>query len=441
LDASHHHFDKKEIVILSLLFVVLVLRFVPFMLQVAPAGIEMGRQANLSRIIQENDGVSSVTSGKCGLATIAAEVSMLGNLPVNTSTFILACLAQVFFVFGLYLLLIRYFDKVPSAVSAVLASFLILSPQSQIGTGEDHLILACFLVMAAFSLIIESTDGPGRRSIFASLCLSASLITDTGIFIYGIILIAFYILFAKRYYKAIFPIVANVVIFTTLFSVPFVASPFLVNHWVSVSRENIPDIMFNVPYIILALIGLIAILVKRRHVALIFLGVLSVLSVNIGLSITHLIFISALPGIILLAIPLSVFSAEIMPKVLLSKKGIVFLSMIAIAYYLVFYLYSSVSMSTLTKFDLDAFGWIDKTVGKEAQFMVNANDGGIWIPALTGRQIIDENGSRKPNKASYIYIGDKAIGNVEYNVKDLKKLPYKYKRVFSNGSSQVWRVL
>jgi hypothetical protein len=444
LDASHHHFDKNEILILSLFIAVLVLRCAPLALQVAPAGAEMSSQAATTRNILENDGVSSIAPDKCGLATVAAEVSMLGNTPINTSTLIVACLAQVFFVFGLYLILIRYFDKVPSAASAILASFLMLGPQSQIGTGEAHLVLASFLVMAAFSLIIESNDGPGRRSILASLCLSASLLTDPGIFLYGIVMIACYFLFAYKHYRASFPVITNLLLFTLLFSSPFVTRIAFTGPWVSVSRNFLSNIIIEMPYIILSLIGLVALLIKRRSLALIFLGILAVISANIILIAFHISFIHPTVGIIMLMIPIAIFSAEIMPKILLSKKSIALLSMVASIYYLVFYVYGSVSMSTVTKFDLDAFSWIDKTIGKQAVFLVNAGDGGQWIPALTGRQIISDmngSGSQKTLKASYIYIGDKAIGEDEYKVKDLEKSPWKYKRVFSNGSSQVWKVL
>ena len=83
--------------------------------------------------------------------------------------------------------------------------------------------------------------------------------------------------------------------------------------------------------------------------------------------------------------------------------------------------------------------------------MNNYGDAGIWIPAAVGMTItnpyIDPAYKKELDanilklKPDYIYIGSKAVYPVEIRSQDLEKKPGRYRRVYSNGAAQVWKIL
>ena len=100
---------------------------------------------------------------------------------------------------------------------------------------------------------------------------------------------------------------------------------------------------------------------------------------------------------------------------------------------------------------MDAFRWMNTVLNKQAVVMNNSGDAGIWIPAIVGMAITDPyNGSVihegpakdiSKLKPDYIYIGSKAVYPVDIKVQDLERYYWKYRRVYSNGEAQVWKVL
>jgi len=334
--------DKNELILLGVLLIVLVLRMMPVFFQIAPAGVDMSVHSYIARLICDNDGVLGLPSGAhpTGFPALSAIMSLLGGSPVYRSSLFMSCLAYALMTFGLYVFLLRFFERNAAAAAAIAATFLTINPQWMIGQGSSPTALALFLFLLALSLAIELKEGfSWPKATFALLALAAAMITQ------GI---------------------------------------------------NIPRIA-----------GAGSVLYDLAAVALMILAV---------------------------------FASPAAAK----KKLIAVFTAIGFLFYCVFYLYNSILMCPVTQADIDAFRWIDQTMGMKAVFINNYGDAGPWIPAITGRAITDPSGEAGLSriKANYIYLGSKAVNNdIEFKKEDLQKNPWKYKLVYINDGAQVWKIL
>lgn len=331
--------DKKEGFVILILFLALLLRLVPLFLQLAPAGAEMSMQVYIAKTIFDNDGMPSFIAYPTGLPTISAITSMYSEMAVYRSSFFVSCLAHAFVIFGLYVLLLRFFDKNIAIFASIAASFLSISPQSLMSSGDNAIVLAIFFFLVFVSLSVESyRDFSRSKSILALMAFIAA----------------------------------------------FVTQPFL---------------LFNTAILIIPVAFVIAILIKK-----------------------------------------------FMKKMARFSPVLV---VIGILFYSTFYLYDSVLMCPVIQADIDAFKWVDRTISEKAVFINNYGDAGLWIPAITGRSITNPYGqlfpAYKPKvgklKPNYIYIGAKVVYGIEFKREYLESHPWKYKRVYSKGGAQVWKIL
>jgi len=334
-------FGKSEIIILVAFIMLFALRLLPMFLQIAPPGSDISAPAYIARLIYDLDRLPNSTEVishipehgvySAGLPLVSSLVSLTSNLPVFRSIFIFSCLAYVFLTLGLYIFLLKFFDKEMAAVSAIAAGFFAVNT-------SPNTMLALFFILISLSLIFDLNKSFSRDKLaFLLITLIAALLTQP-----------------------------------------------------------------------LALISFSALLIPSA-----FAFALLIISFNN-------IFVKTLPFFLVIGIFLYIF-----------------------------YLYVSVSMCSVTKADIDAFAWIDHTIGKNALFEVNYSDAGVWLPAIIGRNIliVEEKLSRneKPlirkRQASYIYIGSKAIGPSGIKKEALEKAPWKFRRIYSNDGAQVWKVL
>ena len=336
--------DRNELILLGVLLIVLVLRMMPVFFQIAPAGAEMSAHSYIARLIRDNDGMAGPLSGAhpTGFPALSAVMSLLGNFPVYRSSLFMSCLAYALMTFGLYMFLLRFFERNTAAATAIAATFLTMNPQWTVHWGSGPAVLALFLFLLALSLAIELKEGfSWPKATLALLALAAAMITQ---------------------------------------------------------GTNVPRIP-----------GAGSVLYDLAAVALI---------------------ISA------------VFASPAAAK----KKLLAISTAIGLIFYCIFYLYNSISMCPVTQADLDAFRWIDQTMGRKAVFINNHGDAGPWIPAITGRAITDPGGKLKAaainRRADYVYIGSKAVSkDIEFKSSDLEKKPWKYKLVYINDGAQVWKIL
>ena len=61
--------------------------------------------------------------------------------------------------------------------------------------------------------------------------------------------------------------------------------------------------------------------------------------------------------------------------------------------------------------------------------------------AITNPYMEEVNAGASKLKPAYIYIGSKAVGPIDIKPLDLDYSHRKYRRIYSNGSAQVWKIL
>ncbi len=349
--------DRADMLIIGIFLLVVLLRCSPMLFQTAPAGAEMSMHALSARLISDNDGIptsyepilpiSNFGVSSSGFPTLSALISLLGNIPVYRSSLLLACLTHALICFGLYVLLLMFFDRNASAAVSVAATFLTRDPQLMIRWGGANILLTIFFLLMAFSLAIELKRSFSRLFIMLIVMMfAAALLTcPAGFPVSGIRLAVLY------------------------------------------------DLVAAVPFLVFLLIFYVPALSK-------------------------------------------IFEAQ-------KKRLLIALAMIGFIYYCAFYLFNSVSQCPVTRSDMDAFRWMGAVLNKQAVIENNYGDAGIWIPAIIGMAITNP----QPEvplaklKPSYIYVGSKAVFPVDIKHEDLEKHPRKYRRVFSNGKAQVWKIL
>jgi hypothetical protein len=479
IDLKHLNADRQEILLMGIFLIVLLLRCLPMFFQIAPAGADMSMHSYIARLIYDNDGIpnsyrpllpiSNFGAYPSGFPTLSTLTSLLCDCPVYRSGLLMSCITHALICFGLYILLLRFFDRNTAAATSIAATFLTRSPQWIIRWGGNPTVLALFFFIIAFSLIIELKERPSwLKVIFASLSLAAVLITHSIIFYVGGIILAIYFLLSIKDYKYVYPTAACLFVFMLLFLLPYLANlKFTLSKsaiestraWQMVDAKSVVyDLAASIPFLLLSIFGLPLLLKKNRHMAFTFLSitaVLIVLTMNFRLWLMPFSYL-LYPGRVALAliIPLAIFAAPSISKIISLQKKTLLISFVitGLFFYCAFYLYNSIAMCSVTRADLDAFKWMDNTISKSAVIMNNYGDAGLWIPAIIGRTIMnphsepvnyEELSARlRRYSADYIYIGSKAVyGNIRYKKEELQKYPLKYKLLYINDGAQIWKIL
>jgi len=479
IDLKHLNLDRQEIILLGIFLLVLFLRCLPFVFQIAPAGADMSMHSYIARLIYENDGIprsyepllpiSDFGASPAGFPTLSAIISLLCGCPVYRSSLLMSCLTYAFVCFGLYVFLLRFFDRNTAAAASTAATFLTRSPQWVIRWGGNPAVLALFFFIIAFSLIIELKEKPSwLKIVFASLSLAAVLITHPIIFYVGCIILALYFLMSFRDYKNIYAIAACLLIFMLIFLLPYLVNLNFtltssviesIKAWQIIdARSVIYDLAAGIPFLILSAFGLPVLFKKRRQLAVVFLVITAVLLLLVLncrfwiMPFSYLLY----PGLVALAliIPLSVFASPAISKILAVQKKhlLIAFTIIGFLFYGIFYMYNSISMCSVTQADIEAFKWMDSVINKRAVIVNNYGDAGLWIPAIIGRTITDPHSDAIHFKelkarlgklrANYIYIGSKVVyEDIAFKKEALEKKPWRYRIVYFKDGAQVWKIL
>ena len=429
IDLKHLNADRQEMVLMGIFLLVLLLRCLPMFFQIAPAGADMSMHSYIARLIYDNDGIpssyrpilpiSNFGAYPAGFPTLSALISLLYDCPVYRSGLLMSCLTHALICFGLFVLLLRFFDRNTAAATSIAATFLTRSPQWIIRWGGNPTVLALFFFLLAFSLIIELKEKfSWLKMISASLALAAVLITHSIVFYLGGIILAVYFLVSIKDYKNIYATAVCLFICMLVFLLPYLVNlKFTITKsaiestraWQLIDARSVMyDLIAGIPFLIISAFSLPVLFKKNSNSA---------------------------------------------ARMIAAKKKhflIIFLT-IGLIYYCVFYLYNSISMCSVTQADLNTFKWMDDTLNNKAVIRNNFGDAGLWIPAIIGRAITNPY-SEPVNleelkaglaklRAGYIYIGSKVVNGVDYKKEDLEKKPWKYRIVYNTDGAQVWKIL
>lgn len=163
IDMKHLIIDRQEMALVGIFLIVLILRCAPMLFQIAPSGADMSVYSNVARLIYENDGISysnkmpiaGPISNATGFAVLSAETSLLGDIPAFRGALLLSCISYATACFGLYVLLLKFFDGTTAAAAAIASSFLLCSPWWLLRLGGCPALLSLFFFLIAITLIIE----------------------------------------------------------------------------------------------------------------------------------------------------------------------------------------------------------------------------------------------------------------------------------------------
>jgi len=381
---------------------------------------------------------------------------------------LMSCLTHSLICFGLYVFLLRFFEKRASATGAIAATFLTRSPQWVIRWGGNPTVLALFFFIIAFSLIIELRGKASwPKMTLASLFLAATLITHSIVFYIGGIVLVVYFLMSFNDHKDLLAssiglfIIMLVLLVPYLIDLKFTLTKTAIEStraWQMADASSvIYDLIAGIPFLMLSAFGLPALFKKNRKVAIIFLAITTamvLLTINYRfwfMPFSYLLY----PGRVVLAfiIPLAVFACPAIEKIATMQKKhlLAIFTAIGLIFYCAFYLFNSISMCSVTQADLDAFRWMDTTISKKAVIINNYGDAGLWIPAIIGRTITNPHSEPihfeelkaglSKLKADYVYIGSKAVYGIDYKKEDLEKKPWKYRIVYNKDGAQLWKIL
>ena len=109
------------------------------------------------------------------------------------------------------------------------------------------------------------------------------------------------------------------------------------------------------------------------------------------------------------------------------------------------------NLSVITRQDLEAMQWLSGHTNPSDIILNNYEDAGLWIPAITNRQItlyhtnpIDMDRLMiNRGKETYAFIGNKTFTKNQGNAVNAQLLvndPVKYTRVYANGLAEIYRI-
>ncbi|MBT3720554.1 hypothetical protein HN789_00705 [archaeon] len=470
-------------------FIVIVIRLLPFFLVDFPSGADMSYHTLNTKIIETQNKfpltynpVMPISFGAypIGFHTISAYISILSNLVVYKSTWLLATFTYALLTISLYLFLRNYFDKKISFLTSLILSFVPNNPQLFISWGGNPFILSVALLFFSIGIIEKFPKLTIFDQISSMLLLVASIFTHT-IPAYGFFYIYLpYFIFKnsntkiKKIIKKAFPLA----IILILLMIPYILSfnTKVSNKEISWSKNrqetkffswkgNYLNFLITIPIFLKLVFGINILLiilfafvvnfnetlVKRSFIMYLTTNIVILSSKYWFLPFSFLLFSERIA--ILLLIPFSLIIATMFKK-FFENKQLILTSLILIFFILISFINvqntikSSKTFSMVTKNDLLGMDFILKNTDPNSMFITNYGDAGAWIPALTLRKAsnihissayfdeFDEYISTQTPK--YVFIGEKPTYIISLNLNDY--LNSNYEQIFNSGETYIFKI-
>lgn len=479
----------------------------------APSGADMTMHAYLAKIIYLADRfpstmqpvlpVSHFGTYPVGFPIIAAAMMYTNGLPVYTNALWLSAFTYWFFAASIYVLVRSRYSFYISAITTLLITWVSLTPNDFIEWGANPTILSLDFVIIAcvFFLHLKKQAFP----FFLFACAYAAWLTHyiipTGLTYVTLFLAPF----IWRYIRPVTTLLkshASEVCMGIALTIPFVLHMSQVSWAVSplaqafvsgLQQQELAEwenpvsrwpptqaLSFVVSVIgshIMQIYGLsLAILIVLRKKSVwqhvIYIAVILLLIINARywlLPLSQLLYPKRMA--LLLSLPLALGIAQGLSCaletvythfVMHSRRNRIILYGLALIFVLYAYyphvlihirrFTNSSALNTLTQEDIGAMDWISAHTSDRDIILNNYTDAGLWIPAVTNRQItlyhtnpIDMDLlSHNRGKETYAYIGNKSLTALpqtdEVSIANLEKDPARYTLVYQNGNARVYKV-
>lgn len=144
-----------------------LLRFIPMLIQVAPAGTISARKAEIAGRIMSSDGVRNIMLDHDPVSVWAAIISLSCGLPITKALFIILCASFILISLASFILLSGYFKKSTALFVSIFLPFILPYPQFLISDGNVAGIFLLSLFIFVFSLAL----GIRKRTVTEDISL------------------------------------------------------------------------------------------------------------------------------------------------------------------------------------------------------------------------------------------------------------------------------
>jgi hypothetical protein len=487
---------KYDKMIIGLIIIVSIIRFIPFFQGYFPAGADMSFHTLTTEMIVQSNSVPKnylpifdIKYGAypTGFHALSAYFSLLTTTPTYRSVLFLSNFSYAFLLLAFYIFLRNFFNQKISLLSAFIITFIPFNPQYFIAWGGSPFVLSFSLMIISASLIWKFNKLNKIQVILFSMFSAASILIHP-MSIYGFFL-AYLPLFVYKNRNIIDKKFIKKSLFIVLLFIIFIL-PYALNYKFDISQReqdwtkernenkflswngNINNIFRTIPrflrnlfgptFLILSFFSMVFLSIKKDYINEIITLIITVFVLIINskywiIPFSYLLFSERIALILL--IPFSI-SIGLMVKELFSiklfkdYKTIMLLLVITFLFLIAkpqinHYNNSSDNFAMVTSEDLVAMDWINKNTPKDAVFLNNYGDAGLWISPLTQRftiknQIVpvyfdetDEIISKlKPN---YVYIGKKNTYETNLELNDFKDNS-KYDKIYSKNEVHIFKI-
>jgi hypothetical protein len=480
--------DKEDAFVIVLLLFVLILRFVPFFFQLSPAGADMSMHSYMARLILEQNGVpksyepilpiKSFGAYAAGFQTLMALISKLGGISILRAGMVASFATHFLITLGLYSFLLNFFGRRISVITASMLPFALVHPQSFVRWGGNPTILSLFFIILSLAIIERfkhkvSPMGIVLAATMFAACPLTHIIPTLG-FAYIMLPFIFLLLTALNHKEKV-AFLLNLLICSAMSAIlltPYIlslsAKSLMITPQILAQAKSwqafdlistYRSLFLALPIMGLSALGLLITIKQDKITSQRYLLVLAAVALLILNSYFWILPVS--PALypsrvaLLLILPFSLFSAkaiDTLKRIKWSRMVYFCLIIICIVYYSYAYLYSSIKFSAVTNFDLAAFSWIEKNTPKNAVFLNNYGDAGLWIPAVTFRRITNPHSEPinipalkeglKDLKPHYAYIGKKKVySDTPISRDKLLNQPDRYKEVYGKDQVYIFKII
>jgi len=506
---THAHNIRANIIILGWFLLLAVPGMLALTGTVAPSGADMSMHAYLSKIIYLADGfpktmepivpIRHFTSYPVGFPVLIADMMLLNKLPVYTNALWLSVFTYWFFAVCIYTLIRSKFPPFISAITTVAVTWVSLTPNDFIEWGANPTILSLDFLLISIVFFFHLKQRGSLFFLFACAYCAVLIhyILPVGLGYISLLCLPFlWRNMASRLHHnrtAFLRITAACAMLTVPFLFHILENPVSISQnaetyvkglqmqeileWSgnpsSVTPEAIRFLIgtLGAPIIVLYLISLFITGIFRPHLLLRYgVWTIGILILIMNARLWWIPFSSLLYPkrmVLLLEIPIALSLAGGISYSMDSLRtyftpvnryiltGLTLL-LIVYAYYphaenhLQRFIRSG-NLRVVTQQDLDAMQWLSGHTKPSDIILNNYEDAGLWIPAITNRQItlyhtnpIDMDRLMiNRGKETYAFIGNKTFTNNQGNAVNAQLLvndPVKYTRVYANGLAEIYRI-
>jgi hypothetical protein len=501
--------DRDDIFAVILLAVAAALRFsLVWRWPLAPAGADMSMHSYMAALIAAADTVpsshlpllplDSFGAYPAGFQALTALMSILGGIPIYRSAMLMEVSTLAFLTLAFYGFVRVFWDRLSSAMVALLVTFLPRNPQHFIQWGGDPTLLALGLLVmgVAFLSCLEERMSPGMWglcALFVAASVFTHLIPVIGL-CYAMLPVGVYVTIDRfqTQREALQRVMCNLLgIGLVSGLLVAVCLPSLLStdvstgeiEWVRHFQQGgaggawggtignaivtippyLTEKIFGVPFVTLSVLGWLVLAFRRPRLALASgIGAMTVVGLVINsmywlLPLSYAIYPERVALLLLLPCALGIGALLDGVRCFVARSDILHWGMAALIVFVAvshnekLFHKGVIPNALMSDADLKAIQWIAETTTPGAVIQNRYGDAGLWIPAIAFRPItdphlspffFDEFRAASPRlKAKYVYVGKKKLLGEPISREEFESRPDKYRKVYDHDEVVIYEIV